>query len=135
MATRNSGRAEAYKTTCEDYCAQRSFGPGCKPCKIETFTTEAACLFPGPFGIGKLCYVDPKTKETTDRPCCMRYKDGVTAGNLATTCKIPKRDCDCDQGTSLDPFDYSAAFEASSFMAALPRAWDANTSTCVKDRN
>ena len=39
-------------------------------------------------------------------------------GNEFTTCRLPKRRCECD-----DAFDYTQAFEASQYMASLSRTW------------
>lgn len=64
-------------------------------------------------------------------PCCMRYRDGVTPGNMQTTCKVPKRECDCDTLTGeLEPFNYAEAFPASQYLPPLARWWDASTNTC-----
>jgi hypothetical protein len=61
----------------------------------------------------------------------MRYKDGVTAGNLQTTCLVPKRQCPCENLTgSLEQFDYAQAFTAAQYLPPLARWWDASTSTC-----
>lgn len=117
---RKSGRAEPYKTTCDDYCAQRSFGAGCQPCQVESITTEAECMFPGPFGTGVLCTKDPVTQNVTSAKCCMRKNENLdyAPGNEFTTCRLPKRPCSCDSG-----FDYTKAFAASRYMAPMSRVW------------
>jgi hypothetical protein len=120
VATKKSGRAEPYKTTCEDFCAQRSFGAGCQPCRLEAITSEAECMFPGPFATGVLCHKDPQTQLLTNTKCCMRKNMELdyAVGNEFTTCRLPKRECECDAG-----FDYDQAFAASFHMAPLSRTW------------
>jgi hypothetical protein len=120
LVTKKSGRAEAYKTTCDDYCSQKAFGLGCQPCALSSITSEAECMFPGPFGTGVLCHKAPKTQVLSDTRCCMRKNEdlGYASGNAFTTCLVPKRECDCDGS-----FDFTNAFEASKYMAPLDRMW------------
>ena len=77
-------------------------------------------MFPGPFATGVLCHKDPRTQLLTDTKCCMRKNIDLdyAAGNEFTTCRLPKRQCDCDSG-----FDYTQAFAASFHMAPLSRTW------------
>jgi hypothetical protein len=141
MDNKKSGRTAAIKATCEDFCLGTAWGAACAPCGLHTFSTEAQCMFPGPFLTGELCHRNATSGEITDYPCCnavtQTEKDIIDGYDLgkATTC-VRGKQCNCKKWGAIDyKTDFHnqrrtiARFPASQ-VYTMPRKWN-DESGCV----